>query len=63
MPHHLCNYAYDLTKKFSSFYNSVHILNEEDEEKKILRLQLIDMFTKVLKNSFDILGITMPEKM
>ncbi|MBT3726825.1 hypothetical protein HOG21_03875 [bacterium] len=63
MPHHLCSYAYDLTKKFSSFYNSIHILNEEDEDKKILRLQLINMFTKVLKSSFDILGIDMPEKM
>jgi arginyl-tRNA synthetase len=63
MPHHLCTYTYDLTKKFNTFYNSVHILNEEDESKKVLRLQLVDMFTQVLKNSFDILGITMPEKM
>jgi len=63
MPHHLCKYAYELTKKFNTFYNSVHILNEEDEGKKVLRLQLIDMFTVVLKNSFDILWIEMPEKM
>ena len=63
MPHHLCAYTYDLTKRFSSFYNSVHILNEEDEDKKIIRLQLIDMFSEILKNSFKILAIDMPEKM
>ena len=63
MPHHLCTYAFNLTKKFSTFYNSIHILNEEDEDKKILRLQLIDMFSSVLKDSFNILGIDMPEKM
>ena len=63
MPHILCNYTYDLTKKFNTFYNSVHILNEEDENKKMLRLQLVDMFTMILKNNFTILGIQMPEKM
>jgi arginyl-tRNA synthetase len=30
MPHILCQYAYNLTKIFNSFYNSIHILNEED---------------------------------
>lgn len=63
MPHHLCGYTYDLTKKFNSFYNGVHILNEEDETKKIIRLQLIDLFTEVLKESFGLLGIDMPDKM
>ncbi len=63
MPHHLCTYTYDLTKKFNSFYNTVHILNEENQENKIIRLQLVELFTIVLKDSFEILGIQMPEKM
>jgi arginyl-tRNA synthetase len=63
MPHHLCSYTYDLTKKFSSFYDKVHILNEADENKKNLRLALTDMFSNILKESFAILGIDMPEKM
>ncbi|MCP4524152.1 MAG: arginine--tRNA ligase, partial [Candidatus Gracilibacteria bacterium] len=63
MPHHLCKYTYELTKIFNSFYNSVHILNETDEEKKVLRLQLVDVFSKSLKEVFFILGIEMPEKM
>lgn len=63
MPHHLCAYAYELTKNFNSFYNNVHILNEENEENKILRLQLVDLFAQTLKTSFKILGIQMPERM
>lgn len=63
MPHHLCAYSYELTKKFSSFYNSTHILNETNEELKILRLQLVFLFSETLKTCFEILGIQMPEKM
>ncbi len=62
-PHILAKYSYDLTKIFNSFYNNVHILNEENEKKKISRLKLIDLFSKVLKDSFNLLGIDMPEKM
>jgi arginyl-tRNA synthetase len=63
MPHHLCKYAFTLTKAFSSFYNAVHILNEADESKKMIRLQLVDLFAKTLKETFGLLGIDMPEKM
>lgn len=63
MPHNLCKYAFDITKSFNSFYNSVHILNEEDENKKIIRLQLVDLFSQTLKEVFGLLGIDMPEKM
>lgn len=63
MPHILCKYAYDLTKTFSSFYNNVHILNETDESKKLSRLKLIYIFSLVLKDTFSILSIDMPEKM
>lgn len=63
MPHLLCQYIYNLTKIFSTFYSNIHILNEENEDKKILRLKLVDMFAKTLKDSFSILGIEMPSKM
>jgi len=63
MPHYLCNYAYDLTKTFSSFYNNVQILRESDENKKICRLKLVELYSLVLKDSFKILGIEMPDKM
>ncbi|MDD2907487.1 MAG: arginine--tRNA ligase [Candidatus Gracilibacteria bacterium] len=63
MPHILCKYAYDLTKTFNSFYNAVHILNEDDFEKKILRLKMVRLFTITLKDAFSVLGIEMPNKM
>ena len=62
-PHVLCKYAYDLTKTFNSFYNNVHILNETDEDKKLIRLKLINLFSITLKDCFAVLGIDMPEKM
>ncbi|MDD2871394.1 MAG: arginine--tRNA ligase [Candidatus Gracilibacteria bacterium] len=63
MPHYLCTYAYELTKAFNSLYNTVHILNEQDETKKISRLKLIQLFSLILKDTFKLLGIDMPEKM
>lgn len=63
MPHHICKYAFTLTKAFSSFYNAVHILNEEDESKKMIRLQLVDLFAKTLQETFLLLWIDMPDKM
>ncbi len=62
-PHILAGYAYELTKKFNSFYNNVTVLNEENTEIKIARLQLTEMFSIVLKDAFWLLAIEMPEKM
>jgi arginyl-tRNA synthetase len=62
-PHILCKYSYELTKTFNTFYNNIHILSEEDENKKINRLKLVELFSEVLKDSFKMLGIEMPNKM
>ncbi|RAL55797.1 arginine--tRNA ligase [Candidatus Gracilibacteria bacterium GN02-872] len=63
MPHVLCAYVFELTKAFNSLYNSVNILGEEDFGKKNLRILLVDLFAKILKDCFDILAIEMPEEM
>lgn len=63
MPHYLCWYAYDLTKKFNTFYNNLSVLNEENEDKKITRIKIVEMFSLIIKDSFSILWIDMPEKM
>ncbi len=63
MPHIIANYAYELTKKFGSFYNACHILSEKDEQKKYMRLKLVETFCAILKESFALLAIEMPEKM
>lgn len=63
MPHILCKYTYELTKTFSNFYNNIHILNEQDEEKKSIRIKLIYLFSKHLEELFQILAIELPEEM
>ena len=62
-PHILCKYIYELTKIFNIFYNNIQILNEVDENKKILRLRLVKVFSETLKDSFKMLWIEMPVKM
>jgi len=62
-PHIISEYAYDLTKSFSNFYNNVSVKDEEDEENKKLKLILVDSFAKILKEAFELLWIEMPEKM
>ncbi len=63
MPHYLCNFSYELTKVFNSFYNNVHILNETDESKQNIRLKLVELFIFVSKDCFELLSIKMPDKM
>lgn len=63
MPHIIANYAYDLTKKFNAFYNNCHIQSESNSEKKNMRADLVYAFSLILKETFWILSIEMPEKM
>lgn len=59
----IANYTYDLVKEYNSFYQSVSILGEEDETKKIFRVQLSDKVAKTIKNAFQLLGIEVPNRM
>nr|WP_315223049.1 arginine--tRNA ligase [uncultured Flavobacterium sp.] len=59
----LANYTYDLVKEYNSFYQSVHILGEVDLTKKIFRVQLSQKVAEVIKSSFTLLGIEVPERM
>ncbi|MDD5769588.1 MAG: arginine--tRNA ligase, partial [Candidatus Gracilibacteria bacterium] len=63
MAHNLVNYAYTLAKKFSAFYNNESILNEENFDKKILKLKLINKYIEIQKIIFQILAIKLPNKM
>lgn len=63
MPHILCEYSYNLTKSFNSFYNSIHILSEKDEDIKNIRLYLVLVYVLLIKDCFLILWIKMPDKM
>lgn len=59
----VANYTYDLAKEFNQFYHDYSIMNEPDEAVKAFRLTLAANVAKVLKNSFWLLGIDVPERM
>ena len=52
-----------MTKVFNQFYHDYSILNEEDAEKKAVRLVIARNVAKILKNGMALLGIEVPERM
>lgn len=59
----IANYTYDLVREFNSFYQNVSILGEQDEEKKIFRVQLSKKVSTVIQDAFTLLGVEVPERM
>jgi arginyl-tRNA synthetase len=62
-PNLICNFVFELAKKFNLFYDLYPILKSEDEETKIFRLILTKSVAQIIKNSLSLLGIQTPEKM
>lgn len=62
-PAMLTKYIFNLTQKFSSFYEEVNITNETDITLKSSRIRLIKCIKQVLVNALSILGIDNIEKM
>jgi len=59
----IANYTYDLVKEFNSFYQNVSILGEENQDKKVFRVQLAEKVASTIKAAFLLLGIEVPERM
>lgn len=59
-PNLLCNYLYELSQKFNTFYNADRIIGSDNED---FRLLLASGVAQVLKNGLKILGIDTPERM
>jgi arginyl-tRNA synthetase len=59
----IANYTYELVKEFNSFYQNVTILGTDALEEKIFRVQLSQAVGNVIKSSFALLGIQVPERM
>ena len=59
----IANYTYELVKEFNSFYQNVTILGTEDLTEKKFRVQLSKAVGDVIKSSFALLGIQVPERM
>ena len=59
----IANYCYDLAKEYSQFYASHNILNEEDEQSKLFRLNISSQVGRVLGKGLQLLGIEVPDRM
>jgi len=59
----IANFAYELAKTYNSFYQSVSIFKEENEDKKVFRVALSYQVGSVLKNALSLLGINAPQQM
>lgn len=59
----IANYTYELVKLYNHFYQSITILNEENEDLKSLRIVLSNNVAKVISNGMYLLGIRVPERM
>ena len=62
-PSVIANYTYELVKQYNSYYQSVYILNEENEATKKMRLALSKTIGQVIKSSMSLLGINVPNRM
>ncbi|MBR0169473.1 MAG: arginine--tRNA ligase [Bacteroidales bacterium] len=62
-PAMVANYAYELAKAFNSFYQDTPILREENLNLRRFRVTLCAFVATALKNTMDILGIEVPERM
>lgn len=60
MPHHVCNYLYELAQEFNRFYEKCRIIGDEREA---IRLSLIVRYRDTLSSGLNLLGIVAPEKM
>jgi len=62
-PNMICNFAFGLAQKYNIFYEKHSILEAETKEKKEFRLALTKATRQILKNSLELLGISIPQKM
>lgn len=58
----IANYAYEVAKAFSSFYNTCPVLNAEPNARNF-RLRLVAASKQVIANSLGLLGIDVPDVM
>ena len=62
-PHKICQYIFDLSNAFNSFYHDNRILAEEDKERQASWIALITLVKRVLEACIQVLGFEAPERM
>ncbi|MCW9038844.1 arginine--tRNA ligase [Altibacter sp.] len=59
----VANYTYDLVRLYNSFFQNVPIFGADTEAEKEFRIRLSHAVGAVIKTAFEVLGITVPERM
>jgi len=62
-PSVICNYVYDLSKTYNSFYQEEKIFDGKNNETTSFKIALSDITSKVIKSSLNLLGISVTNKM
>jgi len=62
-PARIANYVYDLAKQYNQFYQRIPVLKDEDHNLVNFRLALSCFTGIIIKNSMELLGIDVPERM
>lgn len=62
-PAQIANYTYDLVKAYNSFYQSISILKEGDENLRNFRILLSKKVGEVVKIALGLLGVNVPDRM
>jgi arginyl-tRNA synthetase len=62
-PHHLCEYGFNVSQVFNSFYAECHILRETDPARQASWLALSKLTHDHLEFTLGLLGMSVPDKM
>lgn len=62
-PHKIITYLNEVAENFHRFYHNSRVIDTENIELSVSRLQICLCVKQVLKNGFDIIGISSPERM
>ncbi|UZO79229.1 arginine--tRNA ligase [Aquimarina sp. ERC-38] len=62
-PAQIANYTYDLVKSYNSFFQNISIFGAQNEAQTQFRVTLSSIVGNTIKNSLELLGIAVPERM
>jgi len=63
-PHRICQYIYELSDKFSSFYHETKIISDDyDEKRQASLILLITLVREILQTCINLLGFEAPDRM
>ncbi|NLK27526.1 MAG: arginine--tRNA ligase [Clostridiales bacterium] len=62
-PNRICQYIYELSDAFNSFYHETKIIAEEDDIRQASWITLITLVQSILMICIDLIGIEAPERM